>query len=320
MAKPRLLWAFPEMMSEVAGLAETLDSFAQVDVCKLDQQELRKHVADYDILVPLLEHEINADLIDAGVHLRLIGTPSTGTDHIDIVHAQQRGIPVVSIKDDRAFLDTVQATAELAWLLILACSRNFRPALDRVLTQEWYDPSLRGHALMGRTLGIVGYGRLGTMVGRFAKSFRMRVLATDPQSISDPGIEQVSFDALLQQADIITLHLHLTDATRGMMGREQLCRMKSGAVLVNTSRGALVDEDALIEVLQEGKLAAVGLDVVQGERDADLHQRPLLQYAREHDNIIITPHIGGRTFESQAKAVLYFAKKLRDTWQTPSAQ
>jgi len=157
------------------------------------------------------------------------------------------------------------------------------------------------------------------MVSRFAHAFRMNVIATDPLPIPDDWVRQMPLDALLSEADTITLHVHLTGETRGMIGAEQFSKMKQGSYLVNTSRGALIDEDAMLEVLNSGRLAGAGLDVVCGERHADRAQRPLFKYAAEHDNLIITPHVGGCTLEGQHKAVLYFAAKLRDVWlQTES--
>ena len=145
--------------------------------------QLVSEIADYDVLVPRLEHEIDASVLDSGRRLRVIGTPSAGTDHIAVAEAKRRGIEIVSITDDREFLD--QATAELAWLLILACNRNLRQALQHVAEGGWQSSAVRGHELMGRVLGIVGYGRLGNMVSRFAHAFRMRVVAADPLPISD---------------------------------------------------------------------------------------------------------------------------------------
>lgn len=314
-ARPRLLWTWPEAWEEIAPLRSLLEGFAEVDVRQPDGEELAALVANYDILVPRLSHEIGAALLGRAARLKLIGTPSTGSDHIAVAEAQRRGILTVTLKDDRDFLDSVQATAELAWLLIQACHRRLREALAQVERGEWQAQAVRGHELIGRTLGIVGYGRLGTMVSRFAHAFRMDVIATDPHvKITDPWVRQVSLDELLAEADAISLHVHLNEQTRGLIGRDAFARMKRGAVLVNTSRGGVIDEAALLEALRSGQLAAAGLDVIEGERDPHRAQRPLLRYAAEHPNLILTPHMGGCTVESQAKAFLRFAELLREAW------
>ena len=313
MKKPRILWLFPEFLDEIPALRGELVAVGQLDPAELNQAELTQRIGNYEIIVPRLSHEINAGVLERAKQLRLIGTPTTGTDHIDIDAARRRGIEVVSIKDDREFLDSVQATAELAWLHILAASRNFRQAIAQVQEGGWVP--VRGHELMGKTLGIVGYGRLGTMVGRFARAFGMDVVATDPRPITDSGIEQLPLANLLVRADIVTLHLHLTDQTRGLIGRREFELMKRGVILVNTSRGGLVDEAALLDALRSGHVAAAGLDVICGERDPDRANRPLMRYLRDHPNLIITPHIGGCTEESQSKAMRFLVTKLRRSWE-----
>lgn len=314
-ACPRLLWTWPEVAAEVGELMPMLNGFADVDSLAVDQAELATIIADYDILVPRLSHTVNEDILARALHLKLIGTPSTGSDHIAVAAAKQRGIATLTLKDDRAFLDSVQATAEHAWLLILACHRRLREALAQVQHGGWDAQALRGQEMIGRTLGIVGYGRLGTMVSRFANAFRMPVIATDPYlRIDDPWVEQVPFEELLARADIITLHVHLNDETRGMLNRSAFAKMKRGVILVNTSRGGVIDEPALLDALRSGTVAAAGLDVIDGERDPARTQRPLLRYATEHDHLILTPHIGGCTEASQAKAFLRLAERLRDTW------
>ena len=315
MSKPKLIWSAVELMESVPELHEIVGTFADYQVRAMDRPRLLSELGDVQILVTNLKDTIDAEVLDAAPRLKIIGTSSTGTDHIDVKEAERRGITVVSIKEDYDLLDRIQATAEHAWLLLLACNRNFRAATDRTRNQQWYDPSLRGRELIERSIGIIGYGRLGSMIGRFAHAFRMNVYATDPKPVEDPWVTQLPLDELLQTVDNLSIHVHLKDDTRGMIGREQFARMKPGMRIVNTSRGEIIDEDALVEALESGHVAAAGLDVVQGERDSDLHDRPLLRYMRAHDNLIITPHIGGRTYDSQAKACIHFARKLKGTWE-----
>ncbi|MAE64768.1 MAG: hypothetical protein CMJ18_10920 [Phycisphaeraceae bacterium] len=312
--RPRLLFLWPEFLDDNSELSRQLASFADFDAPLLSSDELPGAVGDYDILVPRIEHEVDTVVLDAGKRLRMIGTPSTGTDHIAVAEAERRGLQIVCLKHEREFLDTVQTTAELAWLLILSCNRNMRAAMKHVEAGEWESQTLRGHEMYGRTLGIIGYGRLGTMVSRFAHAFRMNVIASDPEVIPDTWVRRVSQEQLLAEADVVTLHVHLTEATRGMIGAEQFAQMKPGAYLVNTSRGGLIDEDALVESLGSGRLAGAGLDVVSGERDEDRTSRPLFRYAAAHDNLIITPHIGGVTREAQPRATLHLAGMLKAAW------
>jgi len=158
MNHPAMLWLWPELTDELPELVDLLGSFAQLDSRNLSRSQLMDHIGGYEILVPRLEHEIDAAVLDAAPRLRVLATPSTGTDHIAVGEAERRGIHIVSIKEDREFLDSVQSTAELAWLLILACSRNLRACLTQVSGGGWQRQAVRGHDVIGRTLGIVGYG------------------------------------------------------------------------------------------------------------------------------------------------------------------
>ena len=143
----------------------------------------------------------------------------------------------------------------------------------------------------------------------------MHVVGHDRRSVVLPEVEMVSYDDLLRKSDVLTIHIHLTEENRGLVDRESLRKMKPGAILINTSRGAIVDEEALLEALENGRLAAAGLDVVEGEWRDDLADHPLIRYARSHENLIVTPHVGGVTFESQAMAYTAAAQKIVDFFQ-----
>jgi D-3-phosphoglycerate dehydrogenase len=315
--RPRLLWCWPEFLKEISELVPVLERFADVEAGCFDQRELMSKVQFCDILVPRMSHTIDREVLEAAPRLRLIGTPSTGSDHIAVAEANARGVRVITLKDERQLLDSIPATAEHAWLLIQACHRRLRPALRQVELGHWEPQAIRGHELMGRTVGIIGYGRLGGMISRFARAFGMNVLGCDPHvTIEDPWVRQVALQDLVKEADVISVHVHLTAQTRGLLGRDEFAAMKPGVILVNTSRGAVIDEASLLESLNEGKMFAAGLDVIDGERAADLAQHPLIRYAAEHDNLIITPHIGGCTVESQAKAVRHLAHRLQEAWPT----
>jgi len=140
----------------------------------------------------------------------------------------------------------------------------------------------------------------------------MKILGCDLRTINLPGVEQVSFERLLRDSDILTIHIHLTDQNRGLIGRDALAAMKPGSILINTSRGAIIDEAALIDALENGPLAAAGLDVIEGEWREDMTDHPLMVYARTHHNLIITPHVGGVTYEAQEMAYEATAQNLAD--------
>ena len=183
-------------------------------------------------------------------------------------------------------------------------------ASARAAAGHWDRDLFTGHQVSGATLGILGYGRLGKMVAEYGKALRMNVLACDLKEIDAPGVRQVDFDTLLAESDVLTLHIHLTPETHGIIGAAEFGKMKDGVVLINTSRGALIDEEAFVAALESGKVAAAGLDVIHGEWNEDISRHPLIRYAASHSNLIITPHIGGSTWESNRDARLFTARKL----------
>lgn len=250
--------------------------------------------------------------------LKVIVSPTTGLDHIDLEACKRRGIVVLSLQGETDFLGTIPATAEHTWGLMLALTRRTPWAFDDVRKGCWQRDAFRGHDLKGKTLGIVGFGRVGEQVAKYAQTFGMGVVIFDPYSKvewfndSDPyyPMHHLTLVSLLQDADVVSIHVPLNDETRSMFGAEQFAAMKPGAVLVNTSRGEIIDEAALLEALESGKLAGAALDVISGER-GDLWENKLLKYAREHDNLLITPHLGGCTVESMAATEVFMAKKLK---------
>lgn len=218
---------------------------------------------------------------------------------------------MLSLKNDTKFLDGITATAELAWALLLSVARRLPGAIAAARCGNWARDGFRGHQLSGKVLGIVGYGRLGCMMGEFGKAFRMPILACDVRPVKPArGVRMCSFAELLRESDVVSVHVHLDDKTRGLFGPKEFARMKPGAILVNTSRGAVLDESALLAALKSGRLAGAGLDVVEGEWRRDLDKHPLIRYARAHGQLVITPHIGGITYESQAMAYVRIVGKL----------
>jgi len=160
------------------------------------------------------------EVLDQATRLRAIATPSTGLDHIDVAYAARKGIRVISLRDETELLDSITATAELAWGLLLAVVRHIPWAFDAAKRGHWARDEFRGHQMSGKTLGVLGYGRLGRMVAEYGKAFRMRVLACDVREMApEDGVEMVSFETLLRESDILTIHVHLTEETRGIKPR-----------------------------------------------------------------------------------------------------
>ncbi|MBN1555371.1 MAG: hydroxyacid dehydrogenase [Phycisphaerae bacterium] len=268
----------------------------------------------YDAYLGHTDIRVDREFLAHANGLKVVGTCSTGTDHIDKDALRDRKIHLLSLTTEYELLDTFTSTAEMAWGLLLSCLRRIPFHFERAKRGEIgpKDHVTESHQLRGKTLGIVGLGRLGRMVAEYGKAFQMRVIANDIKPVRIDGVERVDFDTLLRESDVISLHVHLNENTRHLMNRETFAKMKPDSVLVNTARGDLVDEAALLEALESGKLLAAGLDVIHNEWDSDISRRPLMQYAQTHHNLIVTPHIGGASFESVVEARKFMARKMAD--------
>lgn len=313
MTKPRILLAEKSSFSH-KGI-QSLQQLGQLEAADLSQRELEARIGDYDVLVLRLGLRVDPAVLANAARLRAIVTPTTGTDHIDLAAAEHAGVAVLSLKGEREFLDQVYATAEHSFALLFSLVRHIPSAFEAVKRYDWRRDLYRGHELAGKVIGLVGCGRLGTMMVRYAQAFHMPVLVYDPYQKQLPaGVEQVAqLDVLLQRSDIVSLHVPLNDETEAMLGADAFAQMRSGALLINTARGAVVDEAALLAALQSGKLAGAALDVVCDEHlIARGARNALIEYAKTKDNLILTPHIGGATFESVEKADLFVIRKLTE--------
>lgn len=297
---------------------EILNKIGEVTYKNFDgQDQLEQAIAEYEIAVIGLGLNYDRRIIDAGKKLKIIATASTGTDHIDVDYAKEKGITVLSLKNDREFLNTVTGTAELAFLLMLALMRNLILAAKSALNYCWTE-KFRGHNLYQKTLGIVGLGRLGTMMARYGKAFGMDVIAFDPnidESIFlEIGCKKVEFEELLKLSDVISIHVHLSSETENMFDENAFDLMKNSAIIVNTSRGKVVNEKNLLSALSEKKIAGYGTDVLADELNFNekFENNPLIEYARKNENVIVTPHVGGVTFESREATDIFIAKKVAE--------
>ena len=305
-----ILNAEPENYSGEA--VEILKSVGTVDLSQKTRANLTAALQDVDVLIVRLAFQLTEDVFKAAPNLRAIVTATTGLDHIDLEAAERHGINVLSLRGEVDFLQSIPATAELTWGLLLTLTRNIPAAFSSVLNGEWERDRFKGHDLAGKRLGILGLGRIGRIVARYGLAFGMKASAFDPtaQNWVD-GVERMeSLTGLLQVADVLSIHVPLNPDTVGLIGGRELDLLPAGALLINTSRGDIVNEPALITALQSGQLAGAAVDVVSMERIDLLEKSALLQYARAHKNLIITPHIGGASYESMAATEIFMARKL----------
>jgi len=306
--KPKIL-----CMTDLSLVPEAMNMLkknADVDYFPANYNHLLEIVHQYDAFWGHVNLKVDKEVLKRAKRLRVINASATGTNHIDKVEAEKRGIRVLSITKDFGLLDTFTATAECAWMLILTCMRNFRGATRSVCKGNWNSESFRGTQLSKLTLGVLGVGRLGKMTVEYGKAFRMKVLGCDLKKFNIPSVEQVDFNTLLQESDVISIHIHMTPENYHIFNNNTFARMKDNSVLVNTSRGDIIDEISLIKMLNLGKLSAFGADVIHNEWRKNMLISPIVKYAQEHDNVVITPHIGGCTYRSIVDARIFSAKKL----------
>ena len=269
----------------------------------IQRDELMKLIGGYDALVVRSRTKVDKELLDRAQKLKLVARPGTGLDNVDVEYAKSRGVQVVNSPES-----LVEAVAEQVLLLMLALSRKLPMAASTTAAGKWEKEALQGVEMRGKTLGIVGFGRIGRRIGELARVLGMKILVYDVIPISQDVVAQVgcrvvSLDELLASSDYITLHVPMTDQTRHMLDGKKLSMMKKSAFLVNTSRGGVVDEHALTESLKQGKLAGAALDVFEKEPPSgEILTAP---------NTILTPHIGGQTAEAQSDAISVVGEKMR---------
>lgn len=293
--------------------AALLGQVGHVVFADLDRPSLLSAVAAADILWVRLRHRIDAEVMAAAPRLKVLVTPTTGLNHIDLQEAAGRGIRVLSLRGEVDFLQDIRATAEHTVALIFALLRHLPAALTHVRDGGWDRDRFKGCELHQKTIGVLGYGRLGRIVARYVQAFDTDVLTCDPYVEAhalEPGVTLVPLSQLLRESDLVTLHVNLCDATSQFFGHEQFAAMKPGAWFVNTSRGELVDEAALLQALRSGQLAGAAVDVLCDEHSTGMGEHPLVVYARTHPDLLITPHIGGCTVESMAKTEVFLAERL----------
>lgn len=259
-------------------------------------------ITDCDGVIASLDHRLDAAFMSLMPNLRLVATCTTGLDHIDMDYCRAKSIKVISLQGD-PFLRDVWATAEHTCALILTLLRKVPTAHNHILRGGFDREMFRGNELRGKTLGIVGYGRVGRQVEQMVLGFGMTPLKCDR------GVGPVEWEVILRNSDILTVHVDLNDTTRGMFSTGEFAMMKATAFFINTSRGAVVDEDALLNALRRNRIAGAALDVFCDEPRVN---PALIEYARSHDNLILTPHLGGNTWESREKTQIHIAEKIRD--------
>ena len=288
---------------EKSGVEILRSAGAEVlEVGTADRPRLKELVADADALVVRSATKVTRELLDAATRLKVVGRAGIGVDNVDVPAATERGVLVVN-----APTANVMSAVEHTFALLLALARHI-PAADASMKRgEWDRKTFKGVELQGKTLGIVGFGKIGQRVGARARAFEMTLIVVDPAidaaRARELGAEKVTIDELVERADVVTFHAPLNPGTRDILNAERIARLKTGALVVNCGRGGVLDETALLAALESGRLAGAALDVYESEPPTHLE-------LVRHPRVIATPHIGAQTDEAQERIAVETARMV----------
>ena len=282
---------------DASALEELKKHFGSVSVKPAD---LGPELADAEILIVRSKTKVTAELLSRAPKLKIVARGGVGLDNVDADACAKRGITVFNTPDASTI-----AVAEFAVAMIFSLLRHVPYAHSCTKAGRWEKNAILGHELYGKTVGIVGFGRIGSSVADRLRPFGCRIITYSLEFLKNPGeTEVVPLDELLRRSDIITLHVPLTPETKGMINAERISMMKQGALLVNTARGELIDEEALYGALKDKRIAGAALDVYPTE--------PYAGKLCSLDNVVLTPHIAGSTAEAQARIGSTLVEKLKE--------
>jgi phosphoglycerate dehydrogenase-like enzyme len=291
-------------------------STINLEYCKKELKELKKlsnityiinpkkriddKIRNIDIYISGAGTKVDKQFIRNAKKLKAIFSPSTGTDHLDLKEKKKKKIKLFHIAKERKLLDGFTATSELTFGLLLALNRKLIPAYKESAKGSWPREKFIGKQLYKKTFGILGYGRLGKISSNIARGFGMKVIANDIKKIKTKNVDMVSIKNLFKKSDFISIHIHLNNKTEGLVNKKLLQLMKKTAMLINTSRGKIINEKDLLYFLKNKKIGGAALDIINGEwlskKKLKIHK--LIIHQKKNDNLIIVPHLGGSTFES----------------------
>jgi len=278
------------------------EGFQVEEIGKISKEELLNIIPNYDVLIVRSGTKVTKELIEKAENLKIIGRAGVGLDNIDIKAATEYGIIVMNAPEG----NTISA-AEHTIALIFSLARNIPIANQTLKSGKWEKKKFVGTELYGKTLGIIGLGRIGKRVAHLAKGIGMKVIGYDPyvneEEIRELGITMVNFEGVLKQADILTFHLPLTEETYHMISDKEFEIMKDGVMIVNCARGGIIDEEALVRYLKKGKIKGAALDVFEKE---PIENSPLFEF----ENVIVTPHLGASTKEAQISVACQLATQI----------
>jgi D-3-phosphoglycerate dehydrogenase / 2-oxoglutarate reductase len=311
--KIRVLCPEPQNYSPQA--LKQISQFTDFNSLDLSQDEFEKMYLDYDVLMVRLKCHVTTNMITSSTRLKAILSPTTGVDHIDMETAKNNNIAVFCLKGETSFLKNIHSSAEFTFGLLLSLVRNIPQAVTAVINNSWEQSSFRGIELHNKRLGIIGFGRIGKKVARYGRGFGMKVYTYDPFIEKFPKyVKSVdSLDCLLKNSDALCVCVPLNNQTEGLIGEHELSLLPTDSYLINTSRGNVINESALLKMLETGHIAGAAVDVLTNEILIQQEGHSLIDYAKAHSNLIITPHIAGTAIEAIEKTD-FFVIEMFSNW------
>ena len=300
--KKRILHLEPEKYSkkDLNILRNNYELDCQENLSQAELEEIT-NTNKYDVIFTKLGLELNRKIIESQDTLNSIVTPTTGLNHIDNDFCKSRDVKIISLKDENFFLKEVRSTAEHTWAILLSLIRNINPATIDVKNGNWQREPFLASELDGKTIGLIGFGRLGKMVANFSKAFNMHILVNDiDKSVFQynnlHNLTNSTLEHVLKKSDIISLHIPFNNFNHKYINQNKIKLMKRGVIIINTSRGEIIDEKALVEALVNKKISALATDVLTNdsvwEKKVDINNL-IYKYSLSNTNVLITPHMGG---------------------------
>lgn len=261
-----------------------------------------------EVLIVRLAHFIDKKIIDNFPNLKFIISATTGWDHLDVDYIKQKGIELITLREHIAFLENITSTAELTLALLLSLYRKIVPAFQSVKEGIWDRDQFKSYQLKGKKLGILGLGRIGKMMARYGKALGMEIHFYDPKVYDQNYIRHNTAESLVNVVDFLSIHIPATKENNKFINKKLIEAFKPGIVIVNTSRASIWDERELVEAFKKGRIGGIATDVISGEPD-QIKSSPLWQ-VRDNNNVIITPHIGGASFDAMWETEEFLVRKV----------
>ncbi len=310
---PNILVA--ETLNFSSEAVKGLQAIGNVTLEEIEKDKLTQALAKYDVFWFRLKYRIEEKDFPIETKTRFILCPVTGLDHIDLEACKKRGIQVLSLRGETDFLKSVRATAEHTLGLTLSLLRKVPQAIASVNAGVWNRDLFKGSEIYGKKVGILGVGRLGTITAGYFKTFGADVYGYDIKTFDTSICKKVdTIEKLFSTVDILTIHVAYKESTHHLVNADLIKKMKPTAILINTARGGVIDSEALAIALKNKTISGAALDVIEDEYNTANNR--LIAYAKQNDNLIITPHIGGNTYESFTKTELFLLEKLKEAFQS----